>query len=174
MRADEGFVEDRLLLRGWIAGDTEVQFLLTRPMIRELLEGIEDMASKLISGRLPDPTQKQAVADFARDTAIERGNFEQAYRAGKPHSLMKHGPRLVMSLAVVPDRSTRITMTFGLDKEEEIKLAIPAQGLWTLAHILREQVQRAEWDQPIARPSAASTELNQRRPRTAYRALRPR
>ena len=51
----------------------------------------------------------------------------------------------------------RISLTFGFDRSDEIKLMIPAQGLWTLGHNLREQVKRAEWDQPIILPAVAGT-----------------
>ena len=155
--------EDRLLLRAWLPDRSEAQLLLTRRIAKGLIEGIDKMADRMVSANLPEMAQKQAVAEFARETAVEQGNFSQSFAAGKPHPLMNSGPRLVTSLAVVPGEDGRIAMTFGLDRGDEIEVYIPVDGLWSLAHIIDQQVRRAEWDQGFARATpqpAATSKIN--------------
>lgn len=143
--------EDRLLLRAWLPDQCEAQLLLTQRIAKGLIEGIDKMADRMVSGNVPATAQEQAVAEFARETAVEQGNFSQALAAGKVHPMMKAGPRLVTSLAVVPVKGNRIAMTFGLEKGDKVEIRIPVDGLWSLAHIIDQQMRRAEWDQGFTR-----------------------
>ena len=143
--------EDRLLLRAWLPDRCEAQLLLTRRIAKGLIEGIDEMADRMVSGNVPATAQKQAVAEFVRETAVEQGNFSQALGPGKTHPLMKTGPRLVTSLAVVPEKGGHVAMTFGLGKGDKVDVRIPVDGLWSLAHIIDRQIRRAEWDQGFTR-----------------------
>ena len=64
--------EDRLLLRAWLPDQCEAQLLLTRRIVKGLIEGIDKMADRMVTGNVPVTAKEQAVAEFAREQPLNR------------------------------------------------------------------------------------------------------
>lgn len=153
-------VEDRLLLRGRFPDDTEVQLLLTRRLTRGLLEMVDRLSGTLVSKRVSDPAKMKIVAEFAREAAVENADYSKAYSAGRPHPLMKNGPRLVTSLSLAPQENGYIAVIVRLGKRDQINFLIAAHGLWSLSHLIAKQAKAAEWDLSTIEKTAAESRIN--------------
>ncbi len=138
--------EDRLLLRGGFPDGTEIQILLTRRLTRGMLKLVDQVATRLVRGDIPDPATQAKVAEFTREAAVQQADFGQAYQTGQVHPAMADGPRLVNTLSITPQPKDRLALSFTLDQGEKLSFSLGNDHLWGLIDLIARQAAQAEWD----------------------------
>lgn len=158
-------VEDRLLLQASFPDETEIKLLLTRRMTRGLLQAMDKLSEALVRGDVARPEVKRQVASFTREAAVDQADFSQKYVQGRPHPYMAGGPRLVTEVSLTPESGEQVAVQLKLDKGERLKFALPASALWSLAHLVEQQAEKAGWGIGASKaerqaPGAAQDRLN--------------
>jgi hypothetical protein len=148
--------EDRLLLLGTFPDRTEIRLLFTRRLTRGLLRTLEQFSERLVQGDVATPAQKQQVATFTREAAVGQADFSQKYAKGTPHPAMAEAPRLAIEVGLTAKARDRIAIAIRLDKGERVNFTLPANAVWSLAHLLAQQAQRAQWDLGPVKPAEAA------------------
>ncbi len=139
-------VEDRLLMRGSFPDGTEIRILLTRRLVRGMLALVDQVATRLVPGDIPDPSTQAKVAEFTREAAVQQADFSRAYQTGTVHPAMAEGARLVTSLSLTPQAGERIHVSFTLDKGEKLAFTLGTDHLWGLIDLISRQATQAEWN----------------------------
>ena len=96
-------VEERLRISGSFPDGAEVTLMLTRPLVRNLLGSVGQVAEMMVPAEKVATRQaKKAVASFKREAAIQQADFSKKFEGGEPHPELGAEAQLVTEFQISP------------------------------------------------------------------------
>jgi hypothetical protein len=134
-------------MRARFADGVEIKLLFTRRLVKGLASVAAQLAELGVAGDLTRE-QRQAVADFTRQSAVADGDYESPYLGGVDHPEFGAQPKLVTRIDFAPDQIGGVDITIRVEGEQELKFQLSLDGVLGLVHLFQERAQSAGWDLP--------------------------
>lgn len=148
--------EDRLLLRLNTQDAKEFRFWLTRRLTLRLMPVLEDTLLRLDSGTAqvlaPDGPARKIVSEFQHDSFLREADFQTPFKEEARQWPLGQEPMLVseINMSFLPSGALDLNLV-DADEEGEKKacqLQLQAQLVHGLVHLIRQCVEKAQWQSP--------------------------
>lgn len=144
--------EDRLLMQLNADDKEQFQFLLTRRLTMQLMDGFDqvlDQTNLLQSEQtrhLKSPQATEAIKQFEHTGAVEKADFDTPFsEAAKQQPLGEKAILLhTIQLTVVNEEQINLRLLIGEDQSLDIQLT--TESVHALYHIFAQSIKSAEWD----------------------------
>ncbi len=161
--------EDRLLLRLNTRSAEEFRFWLTRRLALRLLPALDQAVGRLESSTpgvmAPDPASKQILTEIKRDEFMQKADFKTPYAEQAQKLPMGEEPMLVTDVQLhFQGQGIQITLQ---DKgapgspPRSCQLNLPASMVHGLIHLVRQAMDKAQWQGAQETPPTAEPGLSE-------------
>ncbi|MGR9090518.1 MAG: hypothetical protein ACU85U_08065 [Gammaproteobacteria bacterium] len=154
-------VEDRLLMR--VAGDEglEFRFWLTRRFVKMIWPALGNAMQLSPTVRTQaSPIAQREVLAFEHEKAVSDADFATPYKESPKTLPLGSEPILLSKMQLRRDRGGSLTMSLGPESGPGIDLAINNKLLHSVAELIANGAQLAQWELPplVAGVAAAPLE----------------
>lgn len=146
--------EDRLMIRVFFDKKSEIQFWLTRRLVRRIWPVLLQMAQSRPDIQLqPNPEARKALLGFQHEKALQEVRFSKATQEpGREHPL-GNAPMLVNKVRARRNERSQTVLSFLPHQGNGIDLALGDALLHGLMKLIQDAAAKAEWDLALAVPA---------------------
>ncbi|HKQ25098.1 MAG TPA: hypothetical protein VJT81_11715 [Burkholderiales bacterium] len=148
--------EDRLLLRVFCDKTLEIQFWLTRRLVKRIWPVLLQMAQARPEIQLqPSPEARKALLGFQHEKALQEVKFsETTQESGREHPLGST-PMLVSKVRTRRNQKSQTVLSLMPQEGNGVDLALGDTLLHGVLKLMQDTASKAEWNLPLAVPALA-------------------
>lgn len=145
--------EDRVLFRFNTTDDQEFSFWLTRFVVKNLIQGAQQLAVKTLEKEHP-PQVAQAMQEFQQQAVAQQANFQETYQAPTQKPLGDE-PLLVTGL-VIHQNGELTSVEFQLVTQKSVNVQMNQSVMQVMVTLLNKLQETAQWGVGFASTDALS------------------
>ena len=139
--------EDRLLLKISTKDRSELQLWLTRRFVKVLWDALLKILERHPDIRdALDPKVREAMLAMQHHDAMQSSDFSQVHDKNQENRVINENPLLIVGGKCTHEDKGLTRLKLKTANGKEIDLALNAELLHALCHMLVSTTQRAEWD----------------------------
>jgi len=149
--------EDRVLFRFNTTDDQEFSFWLTRFVVKNLIQGAQQLAVKTLEKEHP-PQVAQALQAFQQQAVAQQANFQETYQAPTQKPLGDQ-PVLVTGL-VINQNGEQTSVQFQLITQKNVTVQMTPSVMQVMLTLLNKLQETAQWGVGFEASSAPEAPLD--------------
>ena len=148
--------EDRLMVRVFFDRKLEIQFWLTRRLVKRIWPVLLQMAQAKPDIQMqPNPEARKALLGFQHEKALQEVKFSKAAQeAGREHPLGSV-PMLVSKVRARRNQKGQTVLSLSPREGNGVDLALGDTLLHGFLKLMQDTASKAEWDLTLAVPALA-------------------
>jgi hypothetical protein len=148
--------EDRLMVRVFFDKTSEIQFWLTRRLVKRIWPVLLQMAQSKPDIQLqPSPEARKALLGFQHEKALQEVRFSKATQEpGREHPL-GNAPMLVSKVRARRNEKGQSVLSLMPHEGNGVDLALGDTLLHGVLKLVQDTASKAEWDLALAVPALA-------------------
>jgi len=148
--------EDRLIVRVFFDKTSEIQFWLTRRLVKRIWPALLQMAQARPEIQLqPSPEARKALLGFQHEKALQEVKFSQATQEpGRQHPLGS-APMLVSKVRARRNQKGQTVLSMSPRAGNGVDLALGDTLLHGFLKLMQDTASKAEWDLALTIPALA-------------------
>jgi hypothetical protein len=156
--------EDRLLMRVFFDGTSEVQFWLTRRLVNRIWPVLLSMAQAKPDIQVqPNPEVRNAMLGMEHEKALQEVNFSRAPQEPPRAHPLGQAPMLVSRVRARRNEKSQTVLSLRPPAGNGLDLNLGDTVLHGLMKLIQDAVVRAQWDVLLAVPTFAHVSLDEGR-----------
>jgi len=150
--------EDRLMVRVFFDRNLEIQFWLTRRLVKRIWPVLLQMAQAKPDIQMqPNPEARKALLGFQHEKALQEVKFSKAAQEpGREHPLGSV-PMLVSKVRARRNQKGQTVLSLSPREGNGVDLALGDTLLHGFLKLMQDTASKAEWDRTLAVPALAPT-----------------
>jgi len=160
--------EDRMLVRVFFNGSAEIQFWLTRRLLKRIWPVLLQMAQNKPDIQLqPNPEARKAMLGMQHEKALQEVKFSKAREEPqqREHPL-GNAPMLVSKVRAGRNQKGQTALSLMPAQGNGVDLALGDNLLHGLIKLMQDTAIKAEWDLTLAVPTLGVAAAEDETPRT--------
>lgn len=160
--------EDRLLVRVFFNARAEIQFWLTRRLLKRIWPVLLQMAqSKPDIQVQPNPEARKAMLGLQHEKALQEVKFSKAKEEPEARERpLGNAPMLVSKVRAGRNQKGQTVLSLQPAEGNGVDLALGDTLLHGLIKLMQDTAVKAEWDLPLSVPTLGAVIAEDETPRT--------
>jgi len=148
--------EDRLMVRVFFDKKAEIQFWLTRRLVKRIWPVLLQMAQSRPDIQLqPNPEVRKALLGMQHEKALQEVKFTKAAQEAEREHPLGHAPMLVSKVRARRNAKGQTALSLQPQQGSGVDLALGDTLIHGLMKLMQDTVVKAEWDLDLAVPTFA-------------------
>jgi hypothetical protein len=146
--------EDRLMVRVYFDGKAEIQFWLTRRLVRRIWPVLLQMAQAKPDIQLqPNPEVRKALLGMQHEKALQAVKFSKATQEPEREHPLGNAPMLVSKVRARRNDRGQTVLSLQPQQGNGVDLALGDTLLHGLMKLIQDTTVKAEWDLALLVPA---------------------
>jgi hypothetical protein len=163
--------EDRMLVRVFFNGSAEIQFWLTRRLLKRIWPVLLQMAQSKPDIQLqPNPEARKAMLGMQHEKALQEVKFSKSREDPEQSRQREHplgnAPMLVSKVRAGRNQKGQTVLSLMPGQGNGVDLALGDTLLHGLIKLMQDTAVKAEWDLTLAVPTLGAAVAEDETPRT--------
>jgi hypothetical protein len=148
--------EDRLMVRVFFDKKAEIQFWLTRRLVKRVWPVLLQMAQARPDIQMqPNPEVRKALLGMQHEKALQEVKFSKAAQEPEREHPLGHAPMLVSKVRARRNEKGQTVLSLQPQQGNGVDLALGDTLIHGLMKLMQDTVLKAEWDVDLAVPAFA-------------------